>query len=112
MRKLLLVALIAVIGVLPVAGFAQTPAAPPTHPAPPASAPAPAAAAPSLRPDDTTRVLTIGLGAVTGMVLFSVVSTNMISGQALASLGQGVVVFTGTVIGGLLGNWLYAREKI
>ena len=43
------------------------------------------------------------------MVLLSVVSTNMISGAALANLGQGVVVFAGTVVGGLLGNWLYTR---
>ena len=99
MRRLLLVAFIAVIGLLPVAGGAQTPSAPST----------PAAAQAASRLDDTTRVLSVGLGAVTGMVLLSVVSTNMISGAALANLGQGVVVFAGTVVGGLLGNWLYTR---
>ncbi len=106
MRRLLLVALIAVIGLLPVAGGAQTP---PSPAAPSASTTAPASAQIAGRLDDTTRVLSVGLGAVTGMVLLSVVSTNMISGAALANLGQGVVVFAGTVIGGLLGNWLYAR---
>jgi len=100
MRKLVLAALIALIGVLPVAGFAQTPAAP--QPAAPAAI--------SSHVDDTTRVLAIGLGAVTGMVLLSVVSTNMISGAALANLGQGALVFIGTVAGGLFGNWLYGRE--
>jgi hypothetical protein len=99
MRRLLLVALIAVIGLLPVAGGAQTPSSPSAQPVAQASS----------RLDDTTRVLSVGLGAVTGMVLLSVVSTNMISGAALANLGQGVVVFAGTVIGGLLGNWLYTR---
>jgi hypothetical protein len=109
MRKLVvvaLIALIALIGVVPVSGFAQTPASPQT------AAPAPASAAAVLaKVDDTTRVLAIGLGAATGMVLFSAFSTNLISGTALASLGQGIVVFTGTVVGGLLGNWLYAREN-
>ena len=107
MRRLLLVALIAVIGFLPVAGGAQTPPSPPA--APPAAQSASAASSALSRLDDTTRVLSVGLGAVTGMVLLSVVSTNMISGAALANLGQGVVVFAGTVIGGLLGNWFYAR---
>jgi len=100
MRKLVLVALIALIGLLPVAGFAQTP--------PAATPAAPVAVAGHF--DDTTRVLAIGLGAVTGMVLLSVVSTNMISGAALANLGQGALVFIGTVAGGLSGNWLYGRE--
>lgn len=103
MRTLVLAALIALIGFLPVAGFAQTPAAPQSA--------APAAAQTSTpRLDDTTRVLAIGLGAVTGMVMLSVVSTNMISGAALANLGQGALVFIGTVAGGLFGNWLYGRE--
>ena len=99
MRRLLLVALIALIGFLPVAGVAQTPSSPSSPPAAQAAS----------RLDDTTRVLSVGLGAVTGMVLLSVVSTNMISPAALANLGQGVVVFAGTVLGGLLGNWLYVR---
>jgi hypothetical protein len=96
MRKLLLAALIALVGFLPVMAEAQTP-------------PAPAAAQTAGRADDTNRVLAVGLGAVTGMVLLSVISANMISSQALANLGQGVVVFTGTVVGGLAGNWLYNR---
>ncbi len=97
MRKLVLVALVAAIGLLPVAGFAQTP----QQPATPSSI--------SSHLEDTTRVLAIGLGAATGMVLMSVVSTNMVSSAALANLGQGVVVFTGTVVGGLAGNWFYTR---
>jgi hypothetical protein len=100
MRKLLLAAIVALVGVAPVGGFAQTPAAP-----------APAAAQATSHSDDTSRVLTIGLGAVTGMVMLSVVSTNMISGAALANLGQGALVFIGTVAGGLAGNWLYGREN-
>ncbi|MEI8395851.1 MAG: hypothetical protein WCF85_14015 [Rhodospirillaceae bacterium] len=106
MRKLVLVILVALIGVLPVAGSAQTQ---PAQPAQSATAPAPAQTA-GLR-DDTMRVLSIGLGAVTGMVVLSVVSTNMISGAALANLGQGALVFIGTVVGGLVGNTLYAREN-
>lgn len=103
MRTLVFAVLIAILGLLPAVGFAQTPAAP--QPA------APAAQTLAAHVDDTSRVLSIGLGAVSGMVMLSVVSTNMISGAALANLGQGALVFIGTVAGGLFGNWLYGRES-
>ena len=102
MRNLVFAALIALIGLGPAAGFAQTtPAA-----KPPAAAAAPAA----IHSDDTSRVLAIGLGAISGMVVLTVISANMISGAALANLGQGALVFIGTVVGGLAGNWFYARD--
>ncbi len=104
MRNLVFAALIALIGLAPGAGFAQT--TPATKP-PPAAAAAPAAA----HPDDTTRVLAIGLGAISGMVVLTVISGNMISSTALASLGQGALVFIGTVVGGLAGNWFYVRDN-
>jgi hypothetical protein len=130
MRRLVfvaLIALIALIGAAPAPGFAQTAASPPAAaqakppatataaPVTPAVPAAPAAestgvAAAIAKMDDTTRVLAIGLGAVSGMVLFTAISSNMITSAALASLGQGIVVFTGTLVGGLLGNWLYARD--
>lgn len=104
MRKLVFAALIALIGLAPAAGFAQT--SPAVKPPPPAAA-APAATA---HPDDTSRVLAIGLGAISGMVVLTVISGNMISPRALASLGQGALVFIGTVVGGLAGNWFYAHD--
>ncbi len=108
MRKLVFAGLIALIGFGPVTGFAQTtPVA-----KPPAAVTAPAPAAPhALRTDDTSRVLAIGLGAISGMVVLTVISGNMISRVALASLGQGALVFIGTVVGGLTGNWFYARDS-
>ena len=105
MRKLVFAALIALIGIAPGAGFAQT--------TPAAKPPAPAAAitATTAHPDDTTRVLAIGLGAISGMVVLTVISGKMISSAALASLGQGALVFIGTVVGGLAGNWFYVRDN-
>ncbi|MEI6559252.1 MAG: hypothetical protein WCO00_12675 [Rhodospirillaceae bacterium] len=106
MRKLVFAALIAVLGFGPGASFAQT--TPAIKPPPPATAgPAPATAT---RTDDTSRVLAIGLGAISGMVVLTVMSGNMISTRALASLGQGALVFIGTVVGGLAGNWFYTRD--
>ena len=105
MRKLVFAALIALIGFGPVAGFAQT--TPAVKPPPPAAS-APAAA--TSRIDDTSRVLAIGLGAISGMVVLTTISGNMISTRALASLGQGALVFIGTVVGGLAGNWFYAHD--
>ena len=100
MRRLIFVALIALIGLLPITGSAQTPAA----------SQSPAGTAPAAsRFDDTSRVMTIGLGAVTGLVVASVMSTNMITRAAMANLGQGALVFIGTVVGGLAGNWFYSR---
>jgi hypothetical protein len=52
----------------------------------------------------------IGLGAATGMLLFSGMNTNMITATALSRLGLGVIALAGTVVGGVAGNWLYARE--
>ena len=103
MRKLILAAMIALIGFGPASGFAQTP--PAVKPPPAASAPAAA-----VHTDDTSRVLAIGLGAISGMVVLTVLSANMISRAALANLGQGALVFIGTVVGGLAGNWFYARN--
>lgn len=100
MRKLILIALITLIGLAPITVSAQAPAVAP------AVAPAPS----SLRIEDTSRVLSIGFGAILGMVTFSVASTNMISRAALANLGKGALVFIGTMVGGLAGNWLYARD--
>ena len=105
MRKLVFAALITLIGFGPVAGFAQT--TPAVKPPPPAAS-APAATA--SRIDDTSRVLAIGLGAISGMVVLTTISGNMISTRALASLGQGALVFIGTVVGGLAGNWFYAHD--
>ncbi|MEI7608434.1 MAG: hypothetical protein WCJ64_13745 [Rhodospirillaceae bacterium] len=104
MRKLILAAMIALIGFGPASGFAQTP--PAVKPPPPAAS-APAAA---VHTDDTSRVLAIGLGAISGMVVLTVLSANMISRAALANLGQGALVFIGTVVGGLTGNWFYTHD--
>ena len=110
MRTLLLAALIILIGFGPGAGFAQTaPVGKPTPPA--ASAPAPAALPAVVHSDDTSRVLAIGLGAISGMVVLTVISANMVSGAALANLGQGALVFIGTVVGGLAGNWFYIHDS-
>ena len=117
MRTLFLAALIILIGLGPSAGFAQTaPAgkpAPPAVSAPaPATAPAPAVTLPAIiHSDDTSRVLAIGLGAISGMVVLTVISANMVSGAALANLGQGALVFIGTVVGGLAGNWFYIHDN-
>ena len=105
MRKLVFAALIALagfafVGFAPGAGFAQT--TPAVKPQPPAAA--------ATRTDDTSRVLAIGLGSVSGMVVLTVISGNMISPRALASLGQGALVFIGTVVGGLAGNWFYVHD--
>ncbi len=104
MRNLVLAALIALVGLVPAAVSAQTPpsAKPPT-------------AAPAVLPaqtDDTSRVLAIGLGAISGMVTLTVISGNLISRTALASLGQGALVFIGTALGGMTGNWFYNREHL
>ena len=114
MRRLILVVLVVLCGLLPSAGFAQAPAVPPaaSHgtPGAPATTPPAAAAATGPHLDETSRVLAIGLGAITGMVVLSVASANMISSSALANLGQGALVFIGTVVGGLTGNWLFIRD--
>jgi hypothetical protein len=107
--------LIVLLGLMPVAGYAQTP---PTKVAPPPAKaaeaqpvkgaeaqPAKAAEAPAIF-DDSQRLLTIGLAAIAGTVVMSVISANFISSTALANLGKGAVVFVGTVGGGLVGNWL------
>ncbi len=107
MRNLVFAALIAVIGLGPVSGNAQTtPSAKPSAPAAAASTAVSAAYT-----DDTSRVLAIGLGAISGMVTLTVISGNLITRTALASLGQGALVFIGTALGGLAGNWFYNRER-
>ena len=114
-RRLAFLVLIVLLGLMPVAGYAQTP---PTKVAPPPAKaaeaqpvkgaeaqPAKAAEAPAIF-DDSQRLLTIGLAAIAGTVVMSVISANFISSTALANLGKGAVVFVGTVGGGLVGNWL------
>ncbi len=109
MRKLILVLLVVLLGGVPAVGYAQTP---PANKAP-VTAPAPATkggdSQASIVPDDTKHIMTIGLGAIAGMVVLSVISTNVIGSNALANLGKGAVVFVGTVTGGLIGNWLYSH---
>lgn len=107
MRRLLPALLIAfAVALLPVAGQAQTQPQSPGATAPTAGTSAPAV----VHEDDTLHTLAVGLGAITGMVLASVLSTNVVHTPALANLGQGVVVFAGTVIGGLAGNWFMNRN--
>ncbi len=104
MRRLVFLVLLVLFGLAPAVGYAQTP---PVRPAP--QQPAKVAEVPSAGPsvfDDSRRLLAIGLAAIGGTVVASVLSVNVISSSALANLGKGAVVFVGTVGGGLIGNWL------
>lgn len=110
MRRLVFLVMIVLLGLMPVAGYAQTPSA--------KAAPQPPARAAEAQPvksgeetaptvfDDSRRLLTIGLAAIAGTVVISVFSANFINSSALANIGKGAVVFVGTVGGGLIGNWL------
>lgn len=106
MRRLLIVAIVALIGALPVTGHAQAPAQAPTAAKPPSETPYP---------------YVVGLGAIAGIVgaqyiLFGPAgfpfwSSTVAPGQAIpAVISVGVsrmFAITSSVTGGLIANWIY-----
>ena len=106
MRKLLIIAIVALIGALPMTGYAQTQAQSPTGTKP---------------PSETAYPYVVGLGAIAGIVgaqyvLFGPAgfpfwSATVTPGQAIpAVVSVGVsrmFAITSSVTGGLLANWAY-----
>ena len=90
MRKLMLTLLIAAIGVLPAAAYADKPTIVPVQ------APAPSGAEMGI---DPAKVIAIGAGVVIGATVFS----SLLSFRGAAALGA--------VVGGLIGNWWYGDRS-
>ncbi|MEI7607082.1 MAG: hypothetical protein WCJ64_06840 [Rhodospirillaceae bacterium] len=104
MRRLLIVAIVALIGALPMTGHAQT------------KGQAPTAAKP---PSETAYPYVVGLGAIAGIVgaqyvLFGPAGfpfwSSTVSGPIPAVISVGVsrmFAITSSVTGGLIANWIY-----
>ncbi len=92
MAKFVLALAIALIVVVPMAGFAETvaPGAPPT----------------AFDEDDGWGVA-VGVGAATGMVAMAVITATLIGRTAMAAFGVGGLALLGAVAGGMAGNWIY-----
>lgn len=124
MRKLILSALVALIGVLPVAAHAQT-------------APTPTPAPPVIQIEKTSgsyRALAIGAGAIAGVIVFNVATGGLGTVPLLAGFAESgaaagaaatlaeagaltantvaqsrVYAVTSAVVGGWIGNWYATR---
>ncbi len=106
MRKLLIIAIVAIVGAMPMTGYAQTKAQSPTLAKPPSETPYP---------------YVVGLGAIAGIVgaqyiLFGPAGFPFWAGTvtpgapipAVISVGVSrMFAITSAVTGALIGNWIY-----
>jgi hypothetical protein len=87
----LVIALIALIALGPMAGFAAT---------------TPAVTPPAVSADDAGWGLSVGLGAVSGMTAAGLLAVTVIGRATMAGFGVGALALIGSLFGGMASNWI------